>query len=128
MSIEKLAQGIVSWIKKSVLAARGSGVVFGMSGGVDSSVVAVLCQKAFPNTSLGIIMPCHSNILDKKHAELVANEFHISNKVIVLDKVFNKLVKAFSENDYNTATQMLAEANIKPRLRMLTLYYFNRLR
>jgi NAD+ synthase len=128
MSIEKLTQGLVSWIKKSVLAVRGSGVVFGMSGGVDSSVVAVLCQKAFPNTSLGIIMPCHSNIVDKKHAELVADKFHIPTKVVVLDEVFSKLVKAFSDNDYDTATQRLAEANIKPRLRMLTLYYFaNRL-
>lgn len=125
MSIERLTQELVSWIKESVLTAGGKGVVFGMSGGIDSSVVAVLCQKAFPHASLGIIMPCHSNILDKKYAKIVANKFHISTEVVVLDDVFNNLTTVLSCNSYcDIAKKKLAEANIKPRLRMLTLYYF----
>jgi NAD+ synthase len=124
MPVEKLVQKFVYWIKKSTLAAGGKGVVFGMSGGIDSSVIAVLCRKAFPAASLGIIMPCQSNVLDQKHAELVANKFHIPAKVIVLDGVFEMLLKTFSANNDDSFTQRLAKFNIKPRLRMLTLYYF----
>ncbi len=124
MPIEKLAQKLISWIRESVLSAGGKGVVFGMSGGIDSSVVAALCQNAFPDTSLGIIMPCHSDTTDKDHAELVADKFHIPTKVVVLDKVFDSLVKVLSDRHYNTETKKLAEANMKPRLRMLTIYYF----
>ena len=128
MSQERLAQGLISWIKDSVLAAGGKGVVFGMSGGVDSSMVAVLCRNAFPETSLGIIMPCHSDSMDEEHAELVANKFNIPVKVVVLDKAFDSMIEVLSENNYDMSTRMLAENNIKPRLRMLTLYYFaNRL-
>lgn len=124
MSVEKLAKELVSWIKESVLAAGSKGVVFGMSGGIDSSVLAVLCRNAFPDTCLGVIMPCHSDRMDKEHAELVANKFHIPAKVVVLDEVFDNLVKVLPGDDYDLATKRLAEANIKPRLRMLTLYYF----
>jgi len=125
----KLADMIISWVKDVVANASGKGVVFGLSGGVDSSVVAVLCKRACPESSLGVIMPCHSSETDREHAELVAKKFQIPFAVVVLDSVFDALVKAFPflrENDESVAR--LALANMKPRLRMVTLYYFaNRL-
>lgn len=128
MSVEKLAQQLSSWIKEVVLTAGGKGVVFGMSGGIDSSVVAVLCQKSFPDNCLGIIMPCHSDKMDQTHAELVGATFKIPMKLVVLDKVFDSMVNILPDDGYDTTTKKVAEANIKPRLRMLTLYYFaNRL-
>jgi len=99
-----------------------------MSGGVDSSVAAVLCKRAFPKAILGVIMPCHSSNIDREHAELVAARFHVPIKVVVLDEVFDILIKALPGDGYDAATGKLAENNIKPRLRMVTLYYFaNRL-
>lgn len=128
MSVEELVQKLTSWIREAVLVARGRGVVVGMSGGVDSCVAAVLCKRAFSETTLGVIMPCYSDKVDRAHAELVAAKFGIPFKVVVLDKVFDALVKALPGNDYSEATIKLAENNIKPRLRMVTLYYFaNRL-
>lgn len=127
-SFEELAKKLILWIKETVLAAAGKGVVVGMSGGVDSSVVAVLCKRAFPNAALGIIMPCHSDKVDRAHAELVATKFDIPTKVVVLDKIFDEMIKVLPDNGYSEATKRLAESNIKPRLRMVTLYYFaNRL-
>jgi NAD+ synthase len=126
--VEKLAKQLTSWIKEIVLAAGCSGGVFGMSGGVDSSVVAALCKNAFPDTCLGIIMPCYSNELDREHAELVADKFRIPTEIVVLDNVFDRMVTALPDDGSNKATKELADSNIKPRLRMLTLYYFaNRL-
>ena len=128
MTIEELAQKITSWIKEAVSAAGGKGVAFGLSGGIDSSVIAVLCQKAFPDTCLGVIMPCHSVKTDQEHAELLAGKFHIPAKLVVLDGVFDSLLNMLPDDGYDTATRSLSEANLKPRLRMLTLYYFaNRL-
>lgn len=124
MLVEELTQRLVSWIKETVTDSGGKGVVFGISGGVDSSVVAVLCKKAFPESCLGVIMPCHSDNIDEEHAALVADKFDVPIRVVVLDEVFDSLIKILPDTDCNAATQSLSEANIKPRLRMLTLYYF----
>ncbi len=61
MDAEELADKLVPWIRDKVLAAGCEGIVVGMSGGLDSSVLAVLCQRAFPQSMLGVLMPCHSN-------------------------------------------------------------------
>jgi len=128
VSVEELAKKLISWIRETVSAVGGKGVVLGISGGVDSCVAAVLCKRAFPGATLGVIMPCHSNKVDREHAELVARKFDIPVKVVVLDKVFDTLVKALPGNGYSEAERRLAGSNIKPRLRMVTLYYFaNRL-
>lgn len=128
LSVEELAQKLTFWISETVSAAGGKGVVVGMSGGIDSSVAAVLCQRAYPEATLGVIMPCHSDKMDRKHADLVAAKFRIPVEVVVLDEVFDTLAKVLPGEGYDAATKKLAEANIKPRLRMVTLYYLaNRL-
>jgi len=124
LSVEKLTEKLVSWIGDTVSAAGGQGVVVGMSGGIDSSVAAALCQCAFPGSTLGVIMPCHSDRVDREHAEMVAAGFQIPVKIVVLDEAFDALAKVLPREDYDSATRKLAEANIRPRLRMVTLYYF----
>ncbi|MEG7280501.1 hypothetical protein [Mesomycoplasma ovipneumoniae] len=37
--------------------ANKKGVIFGISGGIDSVLVSFLWKKAFPNSHLGLIMP-----------------------------------------------------------------------
>ncbi len=124
MNVEQIADKLVSWIKEKTLAAGCKGVVIGMSGGLDSSVVAVLCQRAFPQNVLGVIMPCHSSPEDKEHALAVAGKFSIKTEVVTLDPVFDALRKALPGDKAETGGRELAEANLKARLRMVTLYYF----
>jgi NAD+ synthase len=50
MDNKELADRTVEWIRDKVLAAGCLGVVAGMSGGIDSSVLAVLCYRAFPQS------------------------------------------------------------------------------
>jgi len=97
--------------------------VVGMSGGIDSSVLAVLCQRAFPQNMLGVLLPCYSNQEDEEHAQIVANKFSIPTKIVVLDTVFDTLVKALPSDRVESTGSRLAKANLKVRLRMLTLYY-----
>ena len=123
MKVEALAEKLVSWVRERVSSAGCKGVVFGMSGGVDSSVVAVLCQRAFPRSMLGVMMPCYSIPEDEEHARMVASKFSIPTQTVVLDGVFDNMLKLLPPGT-DPATGRLAEANLKVRLRMLTLYYF----
>jgi len=124
MDAEQLADKLVSWIRDKVLATGCKGVVVGMSGGLDSSVVAVLCHRAFPQSMFGMLMPCHSSLEDEEHARAVASQFSIPTKLVVLDTVFDTLLKALPGERVEPGINRLAEANLKARLRMLTLYYF----
>jgi len=127
--MEELDDKLVAWIREQVSGAGCEGVVFGLSGGLDSSVVAVLCQRAFPDKALAVLMPCHSNKADLDDAQLVAQRYAIPTVTVTLDEVFDSILKVLPDREYDPDTQRLAEANLKPRLRMSTLYYFaNRLR
>jgi len=129
MDQEQLAEKLVSWIKDKVLAAGSKGAVLGLSGGVDSSVAAVLCHRAFPQTTLAVLMPCYSSQEYMAHARMVADKFSIPTKTVVLDSAFDGLLKVLPDDKVEADVNRLAQANIKARLRMLTLYYFaNRLK
>jgi NAD+ synthase len=121
MDYKKLATDISNWIKKQVEEANAKGVVFGVSGGVDSSVVSVLCKNVFPKEHLALILPCFSSKRDLDDAELVVKKFSLNYKIINLGDVFLAFSKILG---FNTQDKELAVVNIKPRLRMITLYYF----
>lgn len=118
--MERLCSDIVNWLKEKVTEANAKGLVFGVSGGIDSAVVAALAKRAFPDDSLGIIMPCHSNPIDEEHGLLVANSLGIKVKKVDLTKTYDQLVESLNFQDANK----MALANIKPRLRMTTLYFY----
>ena len=123
MNTEQLVDKLVSWIREQVSAAGCQGVVIGMSGGIDSSVLAVLCQRAFPQKMLGVVMPCHSGQEDKAHAQLVAGKFSIPTTEFILDNVFDTLLHTLPDCKPSSSAVRLSQANLRARLRMLTLYY-----
>ena len=120
--MEHLANKLVAWIRGQVAEAKLKGVVFGLSGGLDSSVVGALCRRAFPEDALGVIIPCHSSQTDIEHAQAVARRFQIPTRTIALDEAFDSLLKVFPHAG-DPDTKRVAEANVKVRLRMVTLYY-----
>lgn len=124
MNTEELAKKLVSWIRDRVLAAGCKGVVMGMSGGLDSSVLAVLCYRAFPQSMLGILMPCYNSQEEVEHAQAVANRFSIPTRTVVLDNVLDALLRVLPDNGVDPNVSRVAKGNLKARLRMLTLYYF----
>ncbi|MCK5547790.1 MAG: NAD(+) synthetase, partial [Thermoplasmata archaeon] len=62
---------IVAWLRKKIGEAGAKGAIVGLSGGVDSSVVAALAKRAFGDDMLGIMMPCHSEEEDSEHARML---------------------------------------------------------
>ncbi|AKX34407.1 NH(3)-dependent NAD(+) synthetase [Spiroplasma litorale] len=112
---------LVNWIKEEVKNANQKGVVVGISGGIDSAVVAALAKLAFPDNYLVVWMPCESSELDLKCKNELVNNLNLKNIVeIDLLNTFNGL-KSEIINKTNNENK-LAMANIKARLRMTTLY------
>jgi NAD+ synthase len=122
--MEDLAQNLADWIREQVIEADRDGVVFGLSGGVDSCVVGALCVRAFPDDCLGVLMPCYSAAADTEDSELAARELGIPTTTVVLDSVLDSLLAALPAAESGPGDRRLAEANLKPRLRMAALYYF----
>jgi NAD+ synthase len=121
MDYKKLSTEISEWIKREVERAKCKGVVFGLSGGVDSSVVGILCKKAFPHNHLALLLPCFTSKEDLEDANLVVEKFGLNSKMINLEPVFLEFSRILG---IDPDSRELSVANIKPRLRMITLYYF----
>jgi len=123
MNREQLVRRLVDWIQDKVTSGGCRGVVLGMSGGLDSSVLGVLCQRAFPKNVIGLIMPCYSDDKDKEHAETVARQFDIPTKIVGLKAVYDAILYVLPDAKPEPARAQLAQANLKARLRMATLYF-----
>lgn len=110
----------LNWIRERVKAAGCTGVVVGESGGKDSATVTALCVRALGKENVvGITMPCNSLSTDMEHARLVADAFGIKLIEVNIGGAFTTLKNTIiNEHELNE----LAVANIKPRLRMTTLY------
>lgn len=113
-----------NWLINKIDSAGAKGAIIGLSGGIDSAVTAVLAKKAFEDNTLGIILPCYSNDDDKEDAKLLAEKFNINYKNINLDNVYDEFLKTIDQNKDSKKSSNMALANIKPRLRMTTLYYY----
>lgn len=125
------AETIAAWLQQRAEAAGARGFVVGLSGGIDSAVVARLCQMAVHNHVLGVLLPCYSQPQDEEDAKLVAKTFGLPSVRVDLDETFDALMASVQgaikglphEVHVLDIKQQLPEANIKPRLRMSTLYY-----
>ncbi len=118
-------ESIVNFIRKYYEECNLKGVVIGISGGKDSGVVAALFSKAIgPENIIGITMPCKSKLEDREDAMLVSKKYGFELIDVNLDSTytsFNEEIKKLG----NFSDDELANSNIniKPRLRMTTLYY-----
>src|SRR5438094_8004735 len=71
------AERLAAWMRERVTEAGAQGLIVGLSGGVDSAVVARLSQLAAPGAVVGVLMPCHSDPADERDAAMVATHFSL---------------------------------------------------
>jgi len=89
-NIDEVSNNIQNFIKEQVFNKfKKRGVVVGISGGVDSALVATLCTKALGKENvLGIIMPeKESNQQSKTFAELLVKKLNIRSEIIDITSI-----------------------------------------
>lgn len=119
---------LVEMIREEVDGAGASGVVVGISGGIDSAVAAALSVKALGRDRVyGLIMPCESSSDDVDHGMLLVEALDIDYKIVDLETTYKALVKEIHP-EISRERKPLAYGNIKPRLRMTALYFEGALR
>jgi NAD+ synthase len=118
----KRIDAISRWIRDQVEEAGAKGVVLGLSGGIDSAVVAALAQRSLGDNVLGLILPCHSHKEDAEHAAHLASHLQMEAITVDLTAFYDNLISILPPADKHIT------ANLKPRLRMTVLYYFAGLR
>lgn len=116
-----LAQDITCWIKDYAVNANRQGLVIGISGGIDSSVVSTLSAlTGMPVTA--VTMPIRQlpagHDLSLRHAAWLAEHYgNVTHHVVDLTDVFDAF--AIKIHPY---TDELGLANSRARLRMTCLY------
>ncbi|QXM06256.1 NAD(+) synthase [Crassaminicella indica] len=127
-SIQEKIDLTVNWLREKVKESNTKGLVVGISGGIDSALVANLIKRAFPENSLGVILPCKSNSKDRLDALEVAKACGIEYVEVELsevhDKLFNSVLSTMHSKkilDQNNQLK-LSDANLRARLRMSTIY------
>ncbi|KIO61099.1 NAD(+) synthase [Caldifermentibacillus hisashii] len=125
--MEEKIEKLIQWLQEQVKNANLNGLVVGISGGIDSAVVAHLIKRAFPNNSLGVIMPCKSNPKDVEDAMKVVESSGINYVKIDLTETHNVLFTSIEKElkdkgEWDKEKARLGDANMRARLRMTTLY------
>ncbi|MDE5602871.1 MAG: NAD+ synthase [Helicobacter sp.] len=110
---------LIDFLKKQTKKKGFQSVIFGLSGGVDSAVVAILCQKAFFQHSHALLMPSmQSSKQSIEDALMLCESFHISYTILPLEKV----QQGFLQTLTGLGDNPLRMGNLCARLRMICLY------
>jgi len=120
---EFVEKRILKFIRARIVDAGFSGAVVGLSGGIDSSVVATLCAKAIgPDRVLGLMLPeKDSNPDDVKDAKKVAEQLGIPYRIVNITPILDACLNTYAKNDSESPRVI---GNVKARIRMVTLYYY----
>ena len=125
---ESVMARAVDFIRGQAAGAGADGVVFGLSGGIDSSVTAHLCRKAMGEKCLAMIMPNLEFTPDSETGDglAVATQLSIRHKVVPINGIANLM------SSLDTADEALGDGparmkrvigNLNARIRAVILYY-----
>ncbi len=116
---DTLTNTIEEFLKKQVSQNNSNGLIFGLSGGIDSAVIAHLCSRVFKKESIALIMPDSKTTpnIDIEDSLKMAKSLGLEYKLIDINLISNEYAKYIEPND-------LALGNLKARIRANLLYYY----
>jgi NAD+ synthase len=125
--MENHVNSIVKWLQEMVKETGTNGLVVGVSGGLDSAVVAHLIKRAVPEDSLAALLPIYTSKENMEHANDVIDSCGINAVTIDLSEthktMYSEIKNELQEsNTFIDANDRLSSANLRSRLRMSTLY------
>jgi len=109
---------LVHFLREEVGNVGFSRAVLGISGGIDSAVVAALCARAFgPENVLGVLMPYRTSHADSEsHARQLAGELAIPTRKIEISAMADGYLVGAEVADRTR------RGNVMARCRMIVLY------
>ena len=118
-------KNIVNFIKDYYQKNSLEGAIIGISGGKDSAVVAALMTKALGSANvIGVTLPCHSKCDDAIDAKLISDYYGFKLINFNLTSIFDDFKLELNKlGNFNDQELLNSDINLKPRLRMATLYY-----
>jgi NAD+ synthase len=111
----KIESKLISFLQEEVSKIGFERVVLGLSGGVDSAVVAVLCKKAFGPNMLAVMIPSDTtNPIHMSHALSLCEKFDIEAEHVSIKNMLHSYPLELKTK--------LRKGNLAARLRMSVLY------
>ena len=107
---------LIKFLKDEVEKTGLKKVTMGLSGGLDSAVVAILCKEAFGENLNCVLMPSQfSSKSSIEHALEVCEKFDIKYEIISIEPMVSGFIKNMDED-------RLRIGNFSARMRMSVLY------
>lgn len=115
---ELVTELLVSFLREETASAGLTRAVLGLSGGIDSAVVAALCARAFgPANVLAALLPYRTSNADSRaHAELVAGALGLATRLVDLSAMADGYLEA------QRITDPRRRGNVLARCRMTILF------
>ena len=113
---KKIKEDLILFLKTEVEKTGLKKVTVGLSGGLDSAVVAVLCKEAFGDNLNCVLMPSQfSSQSSTDHAIELCEKFNIKYEIISIEPMVSGFIKNMDEDK-------LRIGNFSARMRMAVLY------
>lgn len=121
MELKEYLLEIENFLKKYLEESHCKAYVLGLSGGVDSSLVAAIARKAVGKDKLFCYaLDIESNPNDVIDAKKVAEELDLNLEVINLSKTYHSYLEDLNGKEFIRLTK----SNLKVRMRMVALFAF----
>ena len=121
MTLEKYLSEIEQFLQDYLNESHCESYVLGLSGGVDSSLVAAIARKAVGKDKLFCYaLDVESNKNDIDDAKEVAKQLDLNLEVINLTDTYHSYLKNLSKKELTRLTK----SNLKVRMRMVALFAF----
>lgn len=126
LDYSKVFEVLVTETKNYVKTNNLKAMVLGISGGIDSTVVAAICHEVSKQTGIPLIgrsLPIKNKNDEFDTSKLVGKAFCNNFEVTNLYEVFNKFLTLVDGDNLTSLRQTpIANGNIQARLRMIYLY------
>ena len=118
-----IANRIQNKLKQKIIETNSKGVIFGLSGGIDSAVIAYLCNNSIKEKTLAIIMPDSkvSPESETRDAIKIVDELGLNYKLLDINSIHKEFNMVLEPEDK-------ALGNLRARIRMNVLYYYANLK
>ena len=123
MKLEEYLKVVEKFVADYLQESHQERYVLGLSGGVDSSLVAAICKNAVGKEKLTCIaMPVESKAEDLADAKQLAKDLDLNLLIIDGSKIYHQAAKEFEA--VGIPLDRATKSNLKVRIRMIILYAY----